>query len=226
MTQLEEEHNTNITETENSDYDSDYVLEADQNNTEQQYYQTENIQTINELSNDGGLSELEQSMENLSLLNESDSESIDFVGLLKSFGFSKFIVPPLLCRHPPPEVGRDDDVSKIKDILDDILVKLAFSTDPTKKYERILCGPDNKIGKCLFQLMASSVKYRAFLPEFPLLHLRKSKITILFSAYKDAGLVQLLRIMRDDDKSDWSKLASVTHIDVATRYVKRLALSF
>ena len=74
--------------------------------------------------------------------------------------------------------------------------------------------------------MTSSVKYRAFLPEFPLLHLRKSKITILFSAYKDAGLVQLLRIMRDDEKSDWSKLVSVTHIDVATRYVKRLGLSF
>ena len=32
--------------------------------------------------------------------------------------------------------------------------------------------------------------------------------------------------MRDDDKSDWSKLMSVTHIDMATRYVKRLALSF
>ena len=66
----------------------------------------------------------------------------------------------------------------------------------------------------------------AFMPEFPLLRLRKSKITILLSAYKDAGLVQLLRIMRDDDKSDWSKLASATHIDVATRYVKRLARSF
>ena len=74
--------------------------------------------------------------------------------------------------------------------------------------------------------MASSAKYKAFLPEFPLLHLRKSKLTILFSGYKDAGLIQLVRIMRDDEKSDWSKLASVTHIDVATRHVKRLALSF
>ena len=31
-------------------------------------------------------------------------------------------------------------------VLDDILVKLAFSTDPTKKDKRILCGQDNKIG--------------------------------------------------------------------------------
>ena len=45
VTQLEEEHNTHITETEHSDYDSDYALEADQNNTEHHYYQTENIQT-------------------------------------------------------------------------------------------------------------------------------------------------------------------------------------
>ena len=38
MTQLEEERNTNITETEHNDYDSDYALEADQNNTEQKIY--------------------------------------------------------------------------------------------------------------------------------------------------------------------------------------------
>ena len=198
VTQLETEINTNRTETEQSDNDSDYALEADHIDIEQDEFK-ENMQTINEQSNNDKLSELGQSMGNLSLLNTSDSESVDLVSLLKSFGFSKFIVPPLLCRHPPPAVGRDDDVSKIKDILDDILVKLAFSTDPSKKDEKILCGPDNKIGKCLLQLMSSIVKQ-----EFPLLHLRKSKITIQFSAYKDAGLVQLLRIMRDDDRSDWS----------------------
>ena len=184
------------------------------------------MQTENMVIDNDDFSELEQSMGNLSILNASESESVDLVSLLTSFGFSKFVVPPLLCRHPPPAVGRDDDISKIKDILDDILVKLAFCTDPTKTNDRILCGPDNKIGKCLLQLMASSAKYKAFLPEFPLLHLRKSKLTILFSGYKDAGLIQLVRIMRDDEKSDWSKLASVTHIDVATRHVKRLALSF
>ena len=141
VTQLETEINTNRTETEQSDNDSDYALEADHIDIEQDEYK-ENMQTINEQSNNDKLSELGQSMGNLSLLNTSDSESVDLVSLLKSFGFSKFIVPPLLCRHPPPAVGRDDDVSKIKDILDDILVKLAFSTDPSKKDEKILCGPD------------------------------------------------------------------------------------
>ena len=114
-----EEQSANSIDTEHhSDYDSDSV--------NQNYTKHDNIQTINETSIHEELSELEQSMGNLSLLNESDSEPVDPVNLLKSFGFSKFIVPPLLCRHPPPAVGRDDDVSKIKDILDDILIKLAF----------------------------------------------------------------------------------------------------
>lgn len=65
-------------------------------------------------------------------------------------------------------------------------------------------------------------KYLAILPEFPLLHLRKSKITILFSSYSDAGLVQLFQYMRDDDRDDWSKLVSAAHIDMATRNVKRI----
>ena len=128
----------------------------------QNYLQTDTMQTENMVIDNDDFSELEQSMGNLSILNASESESVDLVSLLTSFGFSKFVVPPLLCRHPPPAIGRDDDISKIKDILDDILVKLAFCTDPTKTNDRILCGPDNKIGKCLLQLMASSAKYKAF----------------------------------------------------------------
>lgn len=63
----------------------------------------------------------------------NDSDKLDIVDLLKSFGFSKFVVPPLLCRHPSPAIGKDDDISKIKEILDDILIKLAFCIDPDKK---------------------------------------------------------------------------------------------
>ena len=53
---------------------------------------------------------------------------------------------------------------------------------------RILCGPDNKIGKCVFSLMETNRLY-VLLPEFPLLHLRKSEITSLFGAYKDDEIV-------------------------------------
>ncbi|KAH3802104.1 hypothetical protein DPMN_155773 [Dreissena polymorpha] len=44
--------------------------------------------------------------------------------LLQSFGFTKYTVPALLCRHPPPATGRDDDITKIKEILDDVLLKM------------------------------------------------------------------------------------------------------
>ena len=145
--------------------------------------------------------------------------------LLKSFGFTKNKVPPLLTRHPPPAVGRDDDPSKIREILDDILVKMGYEADPNRCVNRILCGPDNKIGKCLLDLLNMDKKYQVFLPEFPLLHLRKSKINILFSSYGEAGLVQILRIMRHEDQEEWAKLISIQHIDMATKHVRRIALA-
>ena len=41
-------------------------------------------------------------------------------------------------------------------------------------------------------------KFSSFLPKFPLPHLLKSMITILFSAYNDAGLFYILRYVWDD----------------------------
>ena len=70
------------------------------------------------------------------------------------FGFKKYHPPPLLsllCRHPPPAIGRDDDVHKLKEVLDDILIKLQHD-NPLHKADRILFGPDNKIGTNLFKL--------------------------------------------------------------------------
>ena len=70
--------------------------------------------------------------------------------------------------------------------------------------------------------MSSNEKFHLFLPEFPLLHMRKSMITILFSSYQDAGLVHMLKYMRDDDQENWSRLISTHNIDAATKNVKRL----
>ena len=68
---------------------------------------------LNEMEDDA-MTDLERSMDQMSILEpESVLETTDNVqSLLASFGFSKFIVPPLLCRHPPPAVGRDDDIYK------------------------------------------------------------------------------------------------------------------
>ena len=167
--------------------------------------------------------ELENSFLNLSIVEEQEQPSGKVI--IESFGFTKFTVPPLLTRHPPPAVGRDDDTSKIREILDDVLLKLGYLTGTENRSNRILCGPDHKVGNCLLKLMSINEKYEAFLPEFPLLHLRKSMITILFSAYNDAGLFHILRYMRDDDKQEWSSLVSVHHIDMATRNVRRISLS-
>ena len=124
-----------------------------------------------------------------------------------------------------PAVGRDDDISKIREILDDVLLKLGHLTNAEGQTNRILCGPDHKVGNSVLKLMSVNEKYASFLPEFPLLHLRKSMITILFSAYNDAGLFHILRYMRDDDKQEWSNLVSVHHIDMATRNVRRLSIA-
>ena len=48
-----------------------------------------------------------------------------------------------------------------------------------------------------------------FLKEFPLLHLRKSKIVNICSGYKDAGIVPMLMCLHGDDESDWMKLVKI-----------------
>ena len=61
-------------------------------------------------------------MENMSILEEDSVEetALSIQALLKSFGFTKNKVPSHLIRHPPPVMGRDDDPSKIREILDDV----------------------------------------------------------------------------------------------------------
>lgn len=128
----------------------------------------------------------------------------------------------MLCRHPPPASGRDDDLMVLKNILDDILQK----TDVDLKRDKILFAPDFKIAQNLLKLLDTNAKYRVFIPEFPILHLRKSKITNLISAYKSTGLIHILRYMKDDDnEKEWTKLLTIENIETATRNIWRLSVA-
>lgn len=143
-----------------------------------------------------------------------------------TFGFSIYQPPPMICRHPPPAIGRDDNISKLREVLDDVLVKSGNRFPFAEQKSRILFAPDQKLGNNLLKLLEQDRKYKIFLPEFPLLHLRKSKITNLCTGYKDAGILQLLMYMNDDEKEkDWMKLVDATHIEHATRNIKRLSLT-
>ena len=136
---------------------------------------------------------------------------------------SEYTPPPIICRHPPPATGRDDDIGKLKEVLDEVLIHTGH-LDPRSCKDRILLAPDYKIAKNLLKLMASNPKYQIFLPEFPMLHLRKSKITNFLKAYKYAGFSQLVNYMRDEaTEKDWSKLVSVNNIEKSTRIINRLS---
>ena len=169
---------------------------------------------------DISMENLEESLMDLSLTEDDNCSNVKKI-LPNMFGIVKYSPPPLLCRHPPPAMGKDDDIQKLREVLNDILIKLGRGTSAHP--DRILFGPDNKIGANMLKLLSQETRFEQFLPEFPLLHLRKSKINILFSAYKHAGLVQLLMYMRDDSRQEWSKLITAQHIDEATRCVKRLS---
>lgn len=156
--------------------------------------------------------------------SENNSEKI-YPTLIEALNFKAYDAPSLLCRHPPPYTGRDDDESKLREILDDILIKSDQQQTYKDGQNRILFAPDHKIGKNLISLMKKCSKYQIFLPEFPILHLRKSRICNIFSGYKNAGLVHLLKYMRDDNTDEWSKLLSERCIDDATTVIWRLSLS-
>ena len=159
------------------------------------------------------------------LTTDETSEAAQ-TSLLEDLGFIQYKPPSLLTRHPPPATGRDDDLVNIRKVLDDILIKSEHSDESCVRFNKILFGPDNKIGNILLKLIAQNKKYKVFLPEFPLLHLRKSKINTVCSAYSKAGILHILKYMRDDDYKEWKKLISDDHIEQATRYIKRLSLAF
>ena len=144
----------------------------------------------------------------------------------QSLGFVQFKPPQSITRHPTPATGKDDDLMKLREILDDIMLKTDHLHPDDRISNKILFAPDQKIGQNLLKLIEGSNRYQVFLPEFPCLHLRKSKITNLCTAYKDAGIIHILRYMRDDDTQEWSKLISAEDINKASRYIRRLSLAF
>ncbi|CAC5399883.1 unnamed protein product [Mytilus coruscus] len=159
---------------------------------------------------------------NSSIIDKAD---ISYDRIAGSFGFEKYNPPTLLTRHPPPATGRDDDIITLKEVLDDILIKTdKVGTNAAKSY-RILFGADNKIGANLLKLMSMSSKYKIFIPEYPILHLKKSKINNICSGYKHAGIIQILKYMRDEEYNEWKKLISADHIEKASRYIRRLSIA-
>ena len=177
---------------------------------------------------------MEKSFQELGLVDQSDEKTSHEETPIQqenyvvptSFGLCKHILPPLLTRHPQPFAGRDDDITKLKEVLDDVLTKLGHHDLATTDKEKILFGPDHKIGNNLVKLRKGCQKYEIFVPEFPCLHYRKSKINNIFSAYKHAGLLEILQYMRDDHCNEWAKLITAEHIDVATKFVRRLSHCF
>ena len=123
------------------------------------------------------------------------------------------------------KIGRDDDIEKLKQILTDLQAKLCEEPHETTS-DRILFGGDHKLANNLVKLMSShGADFSKFLPIPPVLHLRKSRINTLFSTYEAAGIVQILQVMRNDDRKDWTMLAGKDHIDMATQNVRRIALA-
>ena len=83
--------------------------------------------------------------------------------------------------------GNDDDINFLRNNVNEKLQKV----EP-EKHERILIAPDYKIAKNLFRLVDQNPKNQAICPEFPLLHLRKSKITNLISATRSSRLIHII----------------------------------
>lgn len=95
-----------------------------------------------------------------------------------------------------------------------------------KEAHTILFAPDHKIAVNLMKLHETHEWYNAFPPEFPVLHLRKSKITIPCSAYKDAGILHILNYMRDQEFRKWKKkLIPADHIEIAKKYIRWLGIT-
>ena len=110
----------------------------------------------------------------------------------EQMGFVRFIPPPFITRHTPPWVGRDDDPKVIEKVLDD------FITMTDAQDDFCILGVDQKIGACHMKLEHGHPRFKKLIREIPVLHLLKMEIVNLCSAYKTAGLLHVLKFMRDE----------------------------
>ena len=72
--------------------------------------------------------------------------------------------------------------------------------------------------------MKTNRKFKQFLPEFPLLPFKKSKINNLFTAYSNAWIDHPLKYMKEQEQ-DWMELGSLRNIETAAKNIKHLALA-
>lgn len=104
-------------------------------------------------------------------------------------------------------------------------IKSGLFVLPGKEKEKILIAKDHKVALNVFELMKLP-RYRFVLPEFPVLHLMKSKITNLISAYKPAGIIQISKYMKDaEEETDWKKIVTISEIENTVKFIKRLSLA-
>lgn len=96
------------------------------------------------------INELNQSLGEIKLAETENTNETQKV--LGSFGFQKFELPPLLCKHPPPASGKDDDLNNVKEIMDEAMLKLGYQSGVKKQTERILCGADKKMETTYYNL--------------------------------------------------------------------------
>ena len=137
-------------------------------------------------------------------------------------GFTKAKPPPLTNGHPTPRLGRDDDIEVIDGGYTDIKSNLNIDDDSS---DRLPTTPDNKISKSVLTLKKNKKAFSVFVPEFPGLHVRKSKINTIGSAYTPAGVKKLIKYMLGDETSntDWATLVGLANITSATLIIWRLS---
>ena len=130
----------------------------------------------------------------------------------KRFGIHQTKAPAEIVYKNLTRLGRDDDIDKLRKILKELWTKLHRGCVDITSCEKVLFGGDHKLANNLLKLQAQDDFFSKFLPLPPILHLRKSHINTLFSAYEKAGIIQILQVMKNDVRQDREVLAGKDHI--------------
>ena len=90
----------------------------------------------------------------LALIKDMDKNG-NAISVIPSYvsSFIKYDGPPLLCRYPPPVVGRDDDIKMLYTIKNEVIIKSGLFIHSTLNKEKTLLAPDQKIANNSFSPM-------------------------------------------------------------------------
>ena len=165
--------------------------------------------------------EIDDAIPNIELVGEPIQNVVNNRNDAEQCGFERFIPPAFVKRHTPPREGFDHESKNTK-----AFIEMMEGIFPDLDIRKILFATDQKICENHIDLQNDGSITDKSIRGLCLLHIIKNACGSTANAYRECGLVEILKYLRDaENVEDLSKLLEMHRIHDASCLMKRLYLT-